>query len=72
MHRGDRLYAAANEGGLPTHLEAITDSPAPLDPFTGKPFHYDLKGDSATLSAPMPPGFNYRPYIIRYKLKLAK
>jgi hypothetical protein len=67
-----RLYAAANEGGLPTHLEAITDSPAPLDPFTGKPFLYDLKGDSATLSAPMPPGFNYRPYIIRYKLKLAK
>jgi hypothetical protein len=67
-----RLYAAANDGRLPSNLETITDAPVPLDPFTGTPFIYESKEDSAMISAPMPPGFKYRPYIIRYELKLAK
>ena len=52
-----RLYAKAHEGKLPDSLEAITDAPVPLDPVTGKPFLYQVNGDSATLSAPAPPGF---------------
>jgi hypothetical protein len=65
-----RLYAHAHEGKLPTSLEAITDAPLPLDPATGKPFLYQVNGDSAVLSAPPPPGFNHPAYAIRYELKL--
>jgi hypothetical protein len=74
-----RLYVAAHDGKLPPTLEAITDAPAPLDPATGKPFLYQMNGDSATLSALASRGFNYprvvddhQPYAIRYELKLAK
>ena len=72
-----RLYANAHEGKLPNSLEAITDAPVPLDPVTGKPFLYQVNGDSATLSAPAPPGFkrtgdDHQRYAIRYELKLAK
>ena len=72
-----RLYANAHEGKLPNSLEAITDAPVPLDPVTGKPFLYQVNGDSATLSAPAPPGFrrtgdDHQRYAIRYELKLAR
>ncbi len=67
-----RLYAHAHQGKLPQSLEAISDAPVPTDPATGKPFLYQVNGDSATFSAPMPPGFNYPAYAIRYELKLAK
>jgi hypothetical protein len=68
-----RLHAAAHDGKLPASLEAIADAPAPLDPATGKPFHYMVDGDSATLSAPLPPGGPQHPsYMIRYALKLAR
>jgi hypothetical protein len=72
-----RLYAKAHEGKLPNSLEAITDAPVPLDVVTGKPFLYQVNGDSATLSAPAPPGFkrtgdDHQRYAIRYELKLAK
>jgi hypothetical protein len=72
-----RLYAKAHEGKLPNSLEAITDAPAPLDPVTGKPLLYQVNGDSATLSAPAPPGLrrtvdDHHLYAIRYELKLAR
>jgi hypothetical protein len=51
-----RLYAAAHDGKLPGHLNDITEVPVPCDPVTGKPFGYRLAGDTATLSAPAPPG----------------
>jgi hypothetical protein len=43
-----RLYAAAHQGKLPAKL---SDCPVPLpdDPFTGKPFHYEVKGNTAHL-----------------------
>ena len=68
-----RLYVAAHQGKLPPTLEAITDVPVPLDPATGKPFVYQVNGDSATLWGPLPPGYNLpSPFAIRYELKLAK
>ena len=68
-----RLYAHLHEGKLPTSLEAMTDSPVPLDPATGKPFGYKLTGDSATLSAPIVPGMPNNPnFRINYLLKPAR
>ena len=74
-----RLYASAHEGKLPDSLESITDAPVPLDPATGKPFLYQASGDSATLSAPVPPGFNdpydlrsWQSYAMSYELRLAR
>jgi hypothetical protein len=67
------LYVAAHQGKLPPTLEAITDVPVPLDPATGKPFVYQVNGDSATLRGPLPSGYNLpSPFAIRYELKLAK
>jgi hypothetical protein len=65
-----RLYAAAHQGKLPPNLEAITEAPVPFDLATGKPFAYEIDGDSATLSAPLPPGAPDHPsFAIRYLLK---
>lgn len=67
-----RLYAGAHGGKLPASLEIMTDTPAPIDPATGKAFSYKLAANSATLSAPVPPGAPHVPaYSIRYVLKLA-
>ena len=44
-----RMYAAENEGNLPRTLDRIR-VPLPLDPFTGAPLHYELKGKTAILT----------------------
>jgi hypothetical protein len=68
-----RLHAAAHAGKLPDSLEELVDAPAPVDPASGKPFFYSRHGDSATLSAPQPPGApNNRFYVINYHLSLAR
>ena len=68
-----RLHADGHGGALPQSLDALADAPAPLDPATGKPFDYKVEGDSATLSAPLPPGAPDHPsYQIRYVLKPAR
>jgi hypothetical protein len=46
-----RNYAAGHRSQLPESLGKITEVPVPNDPFTGKPFHYEVKGGVATLSA---------------------
>ena len=46
-----RNYAAGHHARLPETLDKITDVPVPNDPFTGKPFHYELADGVATLSA---------------------
>ncbi|MFO0844263.1 MAG: hypothetical protein U0797_18015 [Gemmataceae bacterium] len=43
-----RLYAAAHDGKLPARLSDC-GVPLPADPFTGKPFRYELDGNSAHL-----------------------
>jgi hypothetical protein len=50
-----RFYAATHEGKLPPSLAAVKEVPLPLDPATGKNFDYKLDGDTATLTAPVPP-----------------
>jgi hypothetical protein len=45
-----RLYAAAHQGKLPARL-ADCPVPLPRDPFTGKPFRYEAKGDTAQLGS---------------------
>jgi hypothetical protein len=67
-----RLYAAAHQGTLPPNLDALNASPAPLDPATGKSFDYKLNGETATLAAPPPPGWQVPQYRIHYELKLAR
>lgn len=45
-----RMYAAAHAGRLPTKL-SDAGVPLPTDPFTNKPFGYEVKDGSAALSA---------------------
>ncbi|SIO66913.1 hypothetical protein SAMN05444166_8270 [Singulisphaera sp. GP187] len=67
-----RLHVHAHPGKLPASLEDITDAPVPRDPATGLPFVYRVHGDTATLTAPVPPGApNHPVYAIDYLLKLA-
>jgi hypothetical protein len=49
---GVRLYAAEHDGKLPASLAEVKGVPLPIDPATGKAFHYEVKGASARLSAP--------------------
>jgi hypothetical protein len=50
-----RLYAAEHDGKLPAKLSEIT-VPLPDDPFTGKPFHYEVTGTTAHLRGTPPRG----------------
>jgi hypothetical protein len=66
-----RLYAASHEGKWPTNLEEITEVPVPVDPVTGKPFEYELNGEWAVLSIPIPPDEKpQRAELLTYHLKL--
>jgi hypothetical protein len=44
-----RAYAAAHDGRAPAQLDEITETPAPLDPLTGRPFIYHVQGDEVTI-----------------------
>jgi len=69
-----RHYAAGHGAHLPESLDKITDLPIPNDSFTGKPFHYELKDEAATLSgdAIAHPDPNREPAAIRYTIRLRK
>jgi hypothetical protein len=67
-----RLYAAGHDGKLPDKLDAI-DVPLPVDPFTGKPFRYELKDGTAHLRGSPPPGDEKNPaYNIHYEITVRK
>jgi hypothetical protein len=67
-----RLHAAANKGKLPTKLDEV-DLPLPVDPFTGKPFRYEVKDGTAILRGTPPKGMEKQAaYNIVYELKLKK
>ncbi len=61
-----RMYAAANENKLPASLDDLP-YPAPNDPFTGKPFLYELEESQALLSGQPIPNLQFR-----FKLSIAK
>ena len=48
-----RMYAAAHNGKLPATLAEIT-VPLPNDPFTGKPFRYEVNGNTFHLRGTPP------------------
>ncbi|ODT97513.1 MAG: hypothetical protein ABS79_07445, partial [Planctomycetes bacterium SCN 63-9] len=69
-----RMYAADHGGTLPASLDAMTDTPLPIDPVTGKAFGYTKVDDTtATLTTDYPVGGpKISQYRINYELKLAK
>lgn len=44
-----RAHAAINDGKFPESLDEITIVPVPFNPFTGRPFEYELKDGVATI-----------------------
>jgi hypothetical protein len=66
-----RMYAAEHEGKLPAKLDDVK-LPLPVDPFTGKAFHYEVDGPTAIIKGSPPKGeeanaaFNVR-YIVTIK-----
>ena len=50
-----RLYAAEHDGTLPAKLSDVP-VPLPVDPFTGKPFRYEVTGNTAHLRGTPPAG----------------
>ncbi len=67
-----RLYAAEHKGTLPAKLSEIS-VPLPNDPFTGKPFRYELNGANAHLRGTPPPGMEKDPgYNVHYEVTIQK
>ena len=67
-----RLHAAEQKGALPAKLSDVA-VPLPVDPFTGKPFRYELAGDTAHLRGTPPPGQENVPvFNIHYEVIVQK
>jgi hypothetical protein len=67
-----RLYAAEHDGKLPAKLTDCT-VPLPDDPFTGKPFRYEVNGNTAHLRGTPPPGEQKNPgNNVHYELTMQK
>jgi hypothetical protein len=67
-----RLYAAEHDGKLP---EKLADVPVPLasDPFTGKPFRYELTNGTAHLRGNPPTGQEKAaPFNVHYEITIKK
>jgi hypothetical protein len=67
-----RMHAAEHDGALPPKLSDVA-VPLPVDPFTGKPFRYELVGDTAHLRGTPPSGQEKVPqFNIHYEVTLQK
>jgi hypothetical protein len=67
-----RLFAAEHEGKLPEKLSDIS-VPLPVDPFTGKPFRYELKGTTARVRGTPPKGMETEPgFNVCYEITIRK
>jgi hypothetical protein len=67
-----RLHAALNNNTLPAKLADVT-VPLPVDPFTGKPFRYELVGNTAHLRGTPPSGMEKVPaYNLHYEVILQR
>jgi hypothetical protein len=67
-----RMYAAGHDGKLPDKLEDV-GVPLPVDPFSGKAFGYERKGDTAVLRGSPPRGGEKNPaYNVRFEVTVEK
>ena len=67
-----RLYAAEHDGALPRNCPTFS-VPLPDDPFTGKPFRYEVTGNTAHLRGTPPCGEEKNPsFNIHYEVTLQK
>jgi hypothetical protein len=67
-----RLYLAEHNGSFPANLSDFT-VPLPDDPFTGKPFRYERKGNTAHLRGTPPAAEqNNANYNVHYELTIQK
>jgi hypothetical protein len=67
-----RMYAAAHAGNLPEKLTEV-DVPLPADPFTGKPFRYELKDGTAHLRGSPPKGYEqHAAFNLHYEIMVRK
>jgi len=67
-----RLHAAENHGAIPTKLTEIA-VPLPNDPFTGKPFRYELEDGTVHLRGGHPKGEGSNPsFNIHFEITLQK
>jgi hypothetical protein len=67
-----RLYAAEHDGKLPSQLSDVA-VPLPPDPFTGKPFRYQLDGAIAHLRGTPPSSLEKDPgWNVHYEVTIQK
>ncbi|MDY3553350.1 hypothetical protein R5W24_002451 [Gemmata sp. JC717] len=67
-----RLHAAGHGGALPARL-ADVDVPVPVDPFTGKPFRYEVIDGAAHLWGTPPLGYeDNAAYNLHYEIVIRK
>jgi hypothetical protein len=67
-----RMYAAEHDGALPASL-AEFPVPLPEDPFTGKPFRYEVTGNTAHFRGSPPRGEeNSAPFNVHYVVTVQK
>jgi hypothetical protein len=67
-----RLHAAEHNGSPPAKLSDVS-VPLPVDPFTGKPFHYEVTGNTAHLRGSPPRGQEKIPvFNMHYEVTLQK
>jgi hypothetical protein len=65
-----RLYAAEHGGSLPVQISDVT-VPLPDDPFTGKPFLYEVNGNTAHLRGTAPSAEEKNPsYNVHYEVSV--
>ncbi len=67
-----RMYAAAHEGQVPEKLSDV-EVPLPVDPFTGRPFRYEVKDGVAHLRGSPPKGDEQNvAYNLHYEIVIRK
>jgi hypothetical protein len=67
-----RLHAAEHGGSLPARLSDVA-VPLPVDPVTGKPFRYELTGNTAHLrGTPAPGQENVPQFNVHYELTVQR
>jgi hypothetical protein len=66
------MYAAEHDGKLPAKLSDLP-VPVPDDPFTGKPFRYEVDGATAHLRGSPPREQEKNPaYNLHYEITIQK